>query len=383
MTQPAHTRPAPARAVRVLFVDDSSTDADLLRREMQRGGLSVRHKRVDDQESMTAALQHGRWDVVIADHKMPRFDVFSAFRVLQQHAPTLPFIVVSGAMHEQTAAELMRQGAHDFVAKDNLSRMVPAIERALAHSQELRGLRNQLANARHLGGVAELCRAFSEDAMAELGRVGGLAEALASDGYGGGGNADLQEVRRVLAGLRELMRPFAILGSRALVDELPADLDRVIDRAAPLLQQLAGDNVQLELPIAGGPRLPVHLDAVEAQQLVVTMLLHALERAPKGSAVIMHVGAVDAGETLDVAPDTIVAAWPYVRLAVGDAGPTMTSRQISMLLDESNDETDGLGSALLALAGRIRALGGLVWATPRPGGGMSWLTALPLAGDTL
>jgi signal transduction histidine kinase len=117
--------------LRVLIVEDNESDALLLLRELARGGYEVTHERVDTREGMEKALAGGMWDLVLSDFAMPRFGAPEALALLGELGFDLPFIIVSGTIGEETAVESMRAGARDFVVKDKLARLVPAIGREL------------------------------------------------------------------------------------------------------------------------------------------------------------------------------------------------------------------------------------------------------------
>ncbi len=125
--------------LRVLLVEDSADDALLLLRELKRGGYEVFNERVDTAECMRAALESQDWDVVISDHAMPNFSAPAALELLRENGwREVPFIIVSGHIGEDAAVKAMKAGAHDFVAKDSLARLVPAIERELRDAEERR-----------------------------------------------------------------------------------------------------------------------------------------------------------------------------------------------------------------------------------------------------
>jgi PAS domain S-box-containing protein len=120
------------RVLSVLLVEDSEDDAELLRAALDRGGFRLDWQRVDTRDSMVAALAARGWDIVLADHAMPRFDAFGALAVLRETGADLPLVVVSGAIGEEVAAGLMRSGADDFVHKDNLTRLSAIVQRELS-----------------------------------------------------------------------------------------------------------------------------------------------------------------------------------------------------------------------------------------------------------
>lgn len=132
----------PRRPLRVLMVEDSPPDAVLLARALERGGFEPICARVDSREAMAAALEKESWDLILADHAMPNFSAPEALRMVKDRGMDLPFIIVSGQIEETTAVEAMRAGAHDYVMKDRLARLVPAVERELREA-EIRRARSE------------------------------------------------------------------------------------------------------------------------------------------------------------------------------------------------------------------------------------------------
>jgi PAS domain S-box-containing protein len=117
--------------LRVLIVEDDPSDAKLVALELAREGRALEFERVEDADAMRAALANGRWDLVISDWSMPRFSALAALDVLKASGLDLPFIVVSGTIGEERAVEALHAGAHDFVLKERLARLLPAVEREL------------------------------------------------------------------------------------------------------------------------------------------------------------------------------------------------------------------------------------------------------------
>lgn len=124
--------------LRVLIVEDSEDDAILLLRELRRGGCDPIFERVDTPAAMTNALDKQTWDIVIADYSMPHFSAPEALKLMQKSGLDLPFIIVSGKIGEDTAVAAMKAGAHDYIMKNNLARLVPVINRELQEVEERR-----------------------------------------------------------------------------------------------------------------------------------------------------------------------------------------------------------------------------------------------------
>ena len=117
--------------LRLLLVEDSTDDAELVIAQLGSAGFSVISTRVETAEEMQTALQSGVWDAVLSDYNLPKFSTEAALKILQSHQLDIPFIIVSGCIGEETAVALMKAGAHDFVMKGKLARLAPALQREL------------------------------------------------------------------------------------------------------------------------------------------------------------------------------------------------------------------------------------------------------------
>jgi len=124
-----------SKAIRVLNVEDSKVQSLLLKRLLKESGFEITFKRVDTKADMKAALEKKTWDIILCDYYLPSFNALEALDVLKEKGLDLPFIITSGAIGEQTAVEAMKAGAHDYVMKDNLDRLAPAIKRELKEAK--------------------------------------------------------------------------------------------------------------------------------------------------------------------------------------------------------------------------------------------------------
>ncbi len=128
----------PAKALRVLLVEDSADDAALVERELHKGGYGVKSQRVETAETMRAALEGQTWDVIISDYKLPHFSGPEALEVLRASGLDLPFILVSGTIGEEAAVVVMKAGAHDYLMKGKLTRLAAVVKRELCDAETRR-----------------------------------------------------------------------------------------------------------------------------------------------------------------------------------------------------------------------------------------------------
>ncbi|HJV35269.1 sensor domain-containing diguanylate cyclase [Geomonas sp.] len=120
--------------LRALIVEDAPEDARLMVRELEKEGFRVQWHQVDNAADLRDALEQSSWDVILCDYNLPGFSGLAALEMATQKGSDTPFIMISGKVGEEKAAEAMRAGAHDFLLKGNLSRLVPAVKRELAEA---------------------------------------------------------------------------------------------------------------------------------------------------------------------------------------------------------------------------------------------------------
>jgi signal transduction histidine kinase/DNA-binding NarL/FixJ family response regulator len=206
--------------INVLIVDDSPSDTQLVLHELKRSGFAPTFERVDSQAATAAALDRGGWHVVIADYHLPGWSGLSALKMVREREMTTPFIVVSGTIGEETAVEAMRAGAHDYVLKDNLARLGPAVTREMADAQVRRERHQALAT------LSDMARKSTF-----------LAEA--SRRLGGSLNYDetLEEAARVA--IPELCQWCVI----TVAGDGPERLRAIVAHVDPALQALAREHV--------------------------------------------------------------------------------------------------------------------------------------------
>jgi len=124
------------KELHILILEDVATDAEMIERELQKGGIKFTSKRVETEGDFLSELKNFKPDLILADYKLPQFDGFSALSIVKEQCPDVPFILISGTLGEEEAVEALKAGTTDYILKQKLSRLVPAVKRALREFED-------------------------------------------------------------------------------------------------------------------------------------------------------------------------------------------------------------------------------------------------------
>ncbi len=141
---------SPETELNILSLEDSLSDFEIIRERLLDEGFKMNLLRVEKESEFVRSLQNAKWDVILADFRLPGFDAFAALRFSREICPDVPFVCVSGSIGEETAIELIKSGAVDYVLKDRLARLPFAINRALdgAKDKKARSLADEALKER-------------------------------------------------------------------------------------------------------------------------------------------------------------------------------------------------------------------------------------------
>lgn len=271
--------------LRVLIIDDSEADVLLLQRALRKRGLKIDSTRVDTAETMREAMADLRWDVAISDCHMPRFTPEDALVIWKEDGHDQPLIVVSGAVGEEEAVALLKAGAQDFVRKDNLARLVPAIERELREAESRRCRREAEGASRSKSAfLAHMFHELRSPLASILGysqllqRSSELSESVRKkvDIINNSGNHlcklidDVLEISRIEAGRMELNN--SNFGTHKLFDD--------IESMFRLRVEEKGLQLRFELTVAVPEQLSC--DEGKLRQVLINLLSNAVKFTDSG-----------------------------------------------------------------------------------------------------
>jgi signal transduction histidine kinase len=148
--------------LRALIIEDWDADAQLVVRELRRHSYEVEYERVETGPALKQALAQKDWDIILCDYSLPEFNAMNALATLKESGLDIPFFVISGTIEEETAVTALKAGAHDFMVKGRLARLVPAIEREMKEAEIRRAHREAEAERINLTASLEVVNAELE-----------------------------------------------------------------------------------------------------------------------------------------------------------------------------------------------------------------------------
>ncbi len=370
--------------LRVLIVEDSEEDADLIVLELKRGGYNPVCRRVDTPESMVRALEEREWDVVLSDYSMPEFSLAEALHIAQQKAKDLPFVIVSATIGEEAAVEAMRAGAHDYILKHRLGRLVPAVRRELRESElrrERRILEEQLRHAQKLESLGLLAGGVAHDFNNLLtGILGNASLVLETIDPGPAARGMLEDIIRASERAADLTRQLLAYAGKGKFLIEAVDASSLVRDISELLRTSVPRTVELSLALQPGLP-PIEGDSSQIQQLVMNLILNAVEATGERPGTVRVITA-----TQEVRPEDAVSHFQpeapspglYVSIQVIDDGCGMNDTVRAQIFDPFfTTKFTGRGLGLAAALGIVRSHRGCIGVSSAEGLGSTFTVLLP------
>ena len=356
--------------LRILHVEDDPNDAALVQAELESHGYRAVIKRVMSREAFVAKLAAGGFDLILSDFALPGFDGLSALRIAREMAPDTPFISVSGQLGEESAVEAVRAGATDYVLKQRLSRLGPAVRRALDEAQERRmrqqaeeALRQSEAQLRHaqkmepLGLLAgSVAHDFNNLLTAIMGYGHLLRGRLESDA------AALRDIDEVLSAAQRaasLTRQLLAFSRHQVIEPRVLNVNTIVTELDKMLRRLIGEDI--DLLTATAPDLgQVLADPGQMEQVLMNLVVNARDAMPGGGKLTIETANI----TLDdghIRAREGLAPGRYVMIAVSDTGSGIPPEVVSRIFEPfftTKEQGKGTGLGLSTVHGIVRQNGG-------------------------
>ncbi|HEY3497521.1 MAG TPA: response regulator [Polyangiaceae bacterium] len=355
--------------LKILQVEDSPDDAELVARELRRGGLEFEIRRVHDRAAFLEALSVEP-DLVLSDFALPQFDGLSALVLLKQRYPDVPFILVSGAIGEDLAVAAMREGAADYILKDRLSRLPTAVQSALSQAalrKENRQLEDRLLRAARLESLGRLSAGLAHDLNNILLPIM-MAEQLLRDFVTEPSAVELLDsiemsARRGAQVLKQLlMFGRGTSGERVLIRP-----DRALSEIQAVMRETFPKDVIVHTAEIDSSAV-ISADPTQLHQILLNLCVNARDAMPEGGTLTLALRRRElTPELARKYPGSVPG--PHVVLSVRDTGTGISPENLEKIFEPfftTKGLEHGTGLGLSSVLGIVQSYGGFVQVQPLP-----------------
>lgn len=365
--------------VRILQVEDSSLDAELVLTELDHDGLDYDVRLVDDEAAYLDALDTFRPDIVLSDLSMPVFSGERALELLRERNTEIPFIFISATLGEEAAIAALRNGATDYILKQNTARLASAVRRALREAEEQRArmrAEQELIRAQRFESLALLAGGLSHDLrnlLQPLLLAGDTLEDYADDPRLARLGTLVRDCGRRGLEMVSSMLSFARGARRAEQVRLGA----LLDALRLLMQGSVPRNIAMEVDVVDA-EVTFEGNHTELQQCLLNLCLNAIQAMPEGGRLRIETAQVTLADDF-FADGESTAPGRYLRLSVIDSGQGMSPDVLQRLFEPffTTKET-GTGLGLLSCKRIVASHGGLMRVRSRVNEGTQFHLYLPL-----
>jgi signal transduction histidine kinase len=383
----------PPKRLRLLLIEDSDADADLLIYELEGGGYDLTLERVETAEDLRAALDKNSWDLVLSDYSLPGFSAPEALALVRETHAELPFIIISGTIGEDTAVTALKAGAADFLVKGRLARLLPAIERELREvevrnlrARERQTLEDQLRQSQKLEGIGRMAGGIAHDFNNLLTAILGYTEMILDQiGPDKPISRDLEEIRAASDRAVALTRQLLAFSRKQTLHLAPLDLNEVVSAMRDMLQRLIGEAITIS-PSLMSALPPILADRTQVEQVLMNLVVNARDAMPGGGVIVIDTALAEPREVATVTHDSPAPAVSkkYVRLRVVDHGTGMDEATRSRIFEPfftTKGVGEGTGLGLSTVYGVIQQLGGHIAVSSQIGQGTTFTMYFPETAD--
>jgi signal transduction histidine kinase len=368
--------------LRILHLEDDPDDVALTRSTLEAGGIACQTTSVQNRPDFAAALERGETDLVISDFALPAFDGLSALDMTRAKCPDLPFILVSGTLGEERAVEALKRGATDYVLKERLSRLVPAVNRAMKEVEERverQHLEAQFIEAQKMEVIGQLAGGVAHDFNNILAIIMGYSDLMMQKlGPDDVLKSHLEAIRLAAERAAGLTQQLLVFSRKQTVQLVVLNLSDVVDGMEKMLQRLIDENIELTFAL-GKDIGRVKADAGHIGQVLMNLVVNARDAMPRGGKLAIETS----NATLDEHYARLhagVTPGDYVMLSVCDTGMGMSEEVKARLFEAfftTKPKGKGTGLGLVTCQTIVQQSGGHIGVYSEVGKGTTFKIYFP------
>lgn len=328
----------------ILHLEDNPHDSALVQATLKSADLAHVMTTVQNRAGFIAALESGGIDLVLSDHSLQDFDGLQATQIVRQRWPELPVILVSGCLGEEKAVDSLKSGATDYVVKDRLVRLAPAVRRAMREVEsraEHRRLEGQFIEAQKMEVIGQFAAGIAHDFNNMLGVIMGNVNLITTDlDPASPLNEFTEEIRHATERASGLTRQLLVFSRKQTVQPVVLDLNDTIHNLDKMLRRLVGENVVLK-HVPGRQIGRIKADPGYLSQVLMNLVVNARDAMPHGGQITITTENVLLEGEADGRTDR-PGPGEYVTLLVTDTGHGM-SEEVKRRLFEPFFTTKAVG----------------------------------------
>jgi len=371
----------------ILHIEDNKNDAKLIHHFLVDRGMPCNVTTVSSQKDFYDALTKGGYDIILCDYNLPSFSGTTALEAIRKQSPDVPFIFVSGTIGEDRAIDALKRGATDYVLKDRLDRLVPAIERALREVDEKKTRKNlemQLLHAQRMESIGTLAGGVAHDFNNILGIIMGhstLLEKYKDEPikFSNSMQAILQAARRGASLVKQLL---AFARKREETIEL-IQINDAVREAVKLLSETVPKSIEIS-PQLNDALPPISANPTQIQQVLLNLCVNARDAMPNGGALILTSRMVEGSFVRKKFLEA--SELVYVAIDIRDTGTGMSQETVKRIFEPfytTKEEGKGTGLGLAVVYGIMKTHQGFIDVTSELGKGTTFTLYLPVKKTSL
>jgi signal transduction histidine kinase len=310
----------------ILHLEDDPTDAALIQSTLEAEGIACATTCVQKRDDFVAALERGDIDLILSDCALPAFDGLSAVEIVRQRWPAIPLILVSGTLGEELAIDSLQRGATDYVLKERLARLAPAVRRAMHEVEEraeCRRLEAQFIEAQKMEVIGQLASGVAHDFNNILAVIMGYGELMAEQlDPDSPLRPFAEEILHASQRASGLTRQLLVLSRKQTVQPVVLDLNDAVKDLDKMLRRLIDENIEMTT-VPGKQTGRFKADSGYVGQVLMNLVVNARDAMPKGGKLTIATENVTLDENYARAHSDAIPG-DYVMLSVSDTGTGLT-----------------------------------------------------------